>query len=117
MSYGPVQVFSITTMASGATLSSAVDLQKAYNKISLVVPSMASGTDIYLHGSTELAGTYRRINHSPNSVSATAGALFISSSISNCIVPLNNLHVQYVKVELSTAMTATTAAFKLICSD
>lgn len=116
MSYGPVQAFSVS-MASGVTLSSAINLQKAYNKISVVVPSMTSGTDLYFQGSTSESGTYRRINHSPNSVSSTAGAIFLGSAITNCIVPLGNLHVQYLKVEIASAMTSAGAAFEFICSD
>jgi hypothetical protein len=116
MSYGPVQVFSIS-MTCGATLTSYVDLQKAYTKISVVIPSMTSGTDVYFHGAGTAGGAYRRIYHAPNSVSSTAGAQFVSSSITNCIVPLNNVHVRYLKIEHSTAMTAAAASYEIICSD
>jgi hypothetical protein len=104
-------------MACGATLSSYIDLQKAYNKISVVIPTMTSGTDVYFHGAGLATDTFRRINHPPNSVSSTAGAQFISSSITQCVVPLNNVHVQYLKIEHSTAMTAAAASYKIICSD
>jgi hypothetical protein len=116
MSYGPVQVFSIS-MTCGATLSSYVDLQKAYNKITVMVPSMTSTTDIYFQASDEAGGTYRRLFHPPNSVSSTAGALFLSSSITNCVVPLNHVNVRYLKIEHSSAMTAAAASYKIICSD
>lgn len=117
MSYGPVQVFAVS-MASGETLSTAVDLQKAFNKISIVIPTMTSGTDVYLQGcATSTGGTYRRINHAPTTVSSVVGAQFVGSAVTRCIVPFNNVHVRYLKIELSTAMTATTAGFEIICSD
>ena len=117
MGYGPITVFSVS-MACGATATSMIDLQKSYDKISIVVPSMTSGTDIYFQAcATSTGGTFRRINHPPNSVSSTAGAQFLASSITNCIVPLNHVHVRYLKIEHSTAMTAAAASYEIICSN
>lgn len=117
MSYGPVQVFSLASMTSDVTLSTYIDLKKAYNKISLVVPSMTSGTDIYIKGAPTADGTYMRVYHPPSGASSVAGAWFIGSAVTNCIVPMNHVHLQFLKVEFSTAMTAASAMFKFICSD
>lgn len=117
MSYGPVQVFNIATMASDATLSAAIDLSKSFNKLSLVIPSMTSGTDIYIKAAPTLTGTYMRVFHPPSASTSVVGAWFVGSAVTNCIVPINNTNLQFVKVEFSTAMTASTANFKIICSD
>lgn len=116
MSYGNVQAFAVS-MASGGTLTSAVDLGKAYAKISVLIPSMTSGTDVYLQGSNASDGTFRRIYHAPSASTSVVGAQFVGSAVTNCIVPFNNVHVRHIKIEHSTAMTATIAAFQIICSD
>lgn len=119
MSYGPVSVFSVT-MTTGTTLTSSVDLQKAWNRISVAVPTMPSGTDIYFQSAGQAsaaASPYRRLYHPTNSNSSAVGANFLGSSVTNCIVPVNNGHVRYLKVEFTTAMTAAAVAFEIICSD
>lgn len=116
MSYGPVSVFT-TSMASAATYTSAVDLQKAWNKLTLMIPTMASGSDVYVSASESLSGTYRRVFHSPNTNSATVAAVFVTSGVTNCFVPLPNINMQFLKVELSSATTDTPYTFKIICSD
>lgn len=115
MSYGPVQVFA-ASVASGTTFSSMIDLQKAYNKVSLLIPTMSSGTDVYLRGAPTLTGTSRRIYHAPNTVSSVVGAQFVGSAVTQCIVPFNNVHVQFIQVELTTTVTGV-MGFQLLCSD
>lgn len=104
------------TVASGVTLSSGIDLSRAYAKLSLEVPTMASGTDVYLQVSSDNS-TFRRLYHAPVAGTTTPPALVIPSSVTNCIVPVSVAGVRYVKIELSTAMTATSAQFNLIASD
>jgi hypothetical protein len=96
-------------IASGATLSSGIDLGRGYEKVGLAIPTMTSATNVLLKVSDSIDGTYRALY---DSISAKFD---ISSAISNCVIPVN-LAAQFVKVELSTAMTATSANFKLICS-
>lgn len=116
MAYGPIQVFSVT-LASSVTASSAIDLQKSYARISVAIPTMTSGTDVYLQGASTLAGTYRRINHPPNSVSSVVGPQFVSSSVTQAIVPFQHVNTRFIKIELSTAMTAAAATFDVVISD
>lgn len=111
-----VSVFT-ASMASAASVTSAFDLQKAYNKLSVIIPSMASGSDVYILASEELAGTYRRVFHAPTTVSATVGAQFVTSGVTNCIVPFHNVHARYLKVQLSSQTVDTPYTFKIICSD
>lgn len=118
MSHGPVSVYSFPTFVCGATLhTSCIDLNKAWNKLTLVIPSMTSGTDIYLQASPTSDGTFMRVYHPPSGATSVAGAWFLGSAVTNCIVPINNTHLQFLKVEFSTAMTASSAMFKIIASD
>lgn len=113
MSHRPVQAFSVS-LASGLTTTSALDLSKSYQNISIAIPTMTSGTDIYFQGSDTIDGTFRRIYNV--ATSSTPAAVFLNSSITQAVVKLP-LNVQYLKVELSTAMTATAVQFKVLCSD
>lgn len=118
MSGRPVKYFQVT-IASAVTFSSAIDLQQAYNKVSIVLPSMPSGTDVRLHVSETLDGTYRSLFHQPT-VTSAAVSFTIASSISNCVVPIPNLHAQYVKIELSSATTSVGGnayTYSFICAD
>lgn len=116
MSEGPVCAFT-GSMASGVSITGEIDLQKSWNKLSLVVPSMASGSDVYLLASEESGGTYRRVFHQPTNTSATVSAFFVTSGVTNCVVPLSNVNVRYLKVQVSTATTDTPYTFKVICAD
>jgi len=111
----PTQAFTVP-MASAATQSSAIDLQKSFNKLSLVIPTMASGSDITIYGCQTATGTFRQMFHQPTGASAAA-AFSIASSITNCIVPLPNFHVQYLKIGHTTATTDSSYSYVIICSD
>lgn len=114
MTVGAVKPFAIL-IASGVTLSSATDLGGSYKDVAIAIPTMPSGTDVFLRGSDEIDGTFRRLYH-PSKVDSTTPTLIqIDSSITNCIVPVP-FHVRHVKVELTTAMTDSVNTFKLICS-
>ncbi len=113
MSYAPVQAFSVG-IASLVTLSSALDLSKSYRLASIVIPTMTSGTDVYIQGSDTLAGTYRRIYQM--GATSVATAVFVASTVTKCVVGLP-IGCQFVKIELSTAMTATSAQFQILISD
>lgn len=111
MGYGPVKAFTVT-MISGATLLTVpVDLGTSYDAYLIGVPSMPSGTDVYIQGSDAVDGTYRRIYF--NASTSTPSAVQIASSVSNAIVPINAKLPQFVKIELSTAATASTYVFKI----
>lgn len=111
----PVSVYR-TSMASGATSTTAIDLQHSWSRIHLVIPTMTSGGDIYLLASDSLTGTYRRVFHDSNTNSAVVGAHYFTSVVTNCIIPLHNVQLQYLKVELTTAAADQGFTFKFICS-
>jgi hypothetical protein len=118
MSGRPVQVFT-QSIASGVTVSSSIDLGRAFNKITLVVPVMASGTNIGINVAPTLDGTYKRFYHQPT-VTSAAVSFVILSSITNCAIPLPNLHAQYLQIEHSSATTVAGGnayTYYLICSD
>jgi len=114
MSFNPHAIFSVT-IASGVTLSSAITIPICGNHWQIEIPTMTSGTDIYIKGSSD-GTTFRRIYHRPTLATSAVTALLIGSAATNCMVDLDILNYPYVKIELSTAMTATSAAFKVIVS-
>ena len=114
MSFNPHAVYSVT-IASGVTLSSAMTTPICGNHWQLEIPSMTSGTDIYIKASSD-GTTFRRIYHRPTLANSAPTPVLIGSAVSNCMVDLDVLNYPYVKIELSTAMTATSAAFKVVIS-
>lgn len=102
--------------ASSVTLSSAADLQIAYRRVYLKVPTMTSGTDLCLQGSHD-GVTYCRIYHPSVQSSSVQTPLYqIPSSVTQAIVPIPD-GFRYLKVEQISAMTANGAAFVIIASD
>jgi len=114
MSYGRRSVFTVNC-ASGATLTSALDLGSAWQNVYLEVPTMTSGCDIYLRASDASDGTFRRVYTKVNSATV-ANPWYVLSSITQCFVdaPAGFRHI---KVELTTAMTATSVNFKVHCAN
>jgi hypothetical protein len=111
----------VVSMASGVTLSNVIQLGEVYKEVHISIPSMPSGTDIYIQGSC--CGTiYRRVYEKvllgalPNSANIVWTPQYVASSISNCIVDLHH-PFPWMKIEFSTAMTATAPTFSIICSD
>ena len=71
--YGPVQAFS-KSITSGITATSAYDLGgRAFESVYLEVPSMVSGTDFYIQGSSD-GTTFRRVQTSGYRIGTTAVA-------------------------------------------
>lgn len=113
--YNQASAFSVT-LSSGVTLSDQIDLGRGWDNVSLEVPTMTSGTDIYIQAASEDSGTFRRCHHGLTNSLDNPGAINIDSSVTQCFVPLDAVRLRYLKVELSTAMTATAATFKVVCS-
>jgi hypothetical protein len=113
--YNQVPYFSVT-MASGVTLSDAIDLGRGYTRLSLSIPTMTSGTDIFIKACETYGGTYKRFRNRISTGTADPAAMYITSSVTQCFVPLEYVNARFIKIELSTAMTATAATFSLICS-
>ena len=115
MGYNPAPAFTVG-IASGLTLSSQVDLGRGWDHITLEVPTMASGCDIFVQGSNSNSGTFRRFYHRIAEGTDNPTAMNLNSSVTNCLIQLEFVNTRYVKVELSTAMTATSASFAFVCS-
>jgi hypothetical protein len=115
MSYGPAKAFTVTVAAS-ALVTTVADLTKAWANITLEVPSMTSGTELFIQGSSDNT-TFRRIFHPIGSSVANPTAQQIASSVTNCFVPLVNAAVQYLRVELPSGPTSAAHTFKFVCFD
>lgn len=115
MSYKNAMGFtSIASMASGETLTAEVDLTQAFDRVLVGIPTMASGTDILFKVAAKSGDTYRQLYHEPVVDSTTPTKVQINSSVTQAYVPLSILGARYLKVELSTAMTATSAQFDVV---
>lgn len=119
MSHGPRSLFP-TTLASNVTLSSAIDLSRAWKYAHLEVPTMASG-DLYIQGAATLAGTYRRV--AIFQVTTASAASFpdfkIASTTTQRFVPLPQglTGLQFIKVENSSGCTDVVTTYNIVCSD
>ncbi len=107
------KAFSLT-IASGVSLSSALDLGYGWNHVAVSIPTMASGSDINFFAAEAAGGTYRKLYHAPNTASA-AVAYTITSGITNCILPLN-VRAQNMKIQLTTATSDTAYTFYFVCT-
>jgi hypothetical protein len=111
----------VATMAidSGTTLSSEIDLGKPWNLLSLRVPTMTSGTNIFIQGAGTTGGNFDRIYTAAGDSAGdtTPEAWEVDSATCQAIVPFAKPPTRYIKIELSTAMTASSAIFEVICSD
>jgi len=107
----------VATMTSGLTLTSEVDLDQAFDHVLLGIPTMASGTDVRVQVAGESGGTYRNIYLSPQTGGAdaqTAVVYNIDSGITQAYIPVPVQGCQHMKVELTTAMTATSVEFEIV---
>lgn len=105
---------SIASMASGATLSSEIDLTQAYDKVLVGIPTMTSGCNVLFQVSAISGGTYRQLYHEPIVSSTTPTKVSVNSSVTQAYVPLSILGARFIKIELSTAMTATSVRFDVV---
>jgi hypothetical protein len=115
MSYGPYSVFT-RNLASNTTLTSALDLGRAWKNVYLEIPTMTSGTDVYIQAAATLDGTMRRVYQRTNSATAQSNVWIVKSNITQVLVDLP-AGLRYVAVEISTAMTQTSVNFNVHCSD
>lgn len=105
---------SIASMASGETTTAEVDMRQAFDRVLLGIPTMASATNVLIKVAAKSGGTYRQLYHEPVAATTTPPSVSISSAVTQAYVPLTIMGAQYLKVELSTAMTATSAQFDIV---
>ena len=104
-----VQVFTLS-MASATSLSSAMDLDLTPRWATLMVPTMASGSDVKIYASDSLTGTYRQMCY----MGSTAPALYsIASTVTNCAVPFP-AYARFIKIQLSSQTSDTPYTFKIV---
>lgn len=107
-----IKVFDVD-VASSTTLSSAIDLRQGWEKVSLLIPSFSSASDIFVQGATTSNGTYVRVTNQPTAAGDVTD-FRITSGLSSRIIPIPSEY-QHLKIELSTAQTDTTSVFNVIC--
>ncbi len=117
MSYAGQYLAIASTMASGGTSSTEVDLGRPYKNVYLSIPVMASSTNgLRILGSDTSGGTFRVITHaSINSATVATNEYVINSAASSVIVPVP-AGLRFVKVNTAATVDAG-AAFKFICGD
>ena len=115
MSVGVNQVF-YKTLASGATSSSGYDFGRAFQNVYLEIPSMASGSDFYIQGSSD-GTTFRRVMHPPVASSSIQVQTFVIGSAATGRIVQVPAGFRYMKVEVSTALTDTVSTFNFICGN
>lgn len=119
MSQGPRAVYT-TTLASNVTLSSELDLTRAWKTVYIEIPTMASG-DIYIQGAAVTGGTFRRVGifQVTTATAASFPDFKIASTTTQRMVPLPAAvaALQYIKVESSSGCTQVVTTYNLICAD
>lgn len=114
MAHGADSIFSVT-IASGATLSSEINLGRSWARV--YIDPTGAASEVRFQGATESGGTYRQIYlpQSPSTSTVQANAWKVSSAISGGMIEGPG-GIQFMKVE-TTAAVANGATLKLICSD
>lgn len=114
MSYGPVQAFPMV-MVSGASLTPAADVGKAFESVYLEIPTMTSNTALFLQASGDNV-TYRRVQLPLINTSTVGSNDFqILSSVTNRMVQIP-AGFRFWKIE-TTATVDNGCTFKIICRD
>jgi hypothetical protein len=106
--YG-VSVFPVT-IASAGTLSSEIDLGGRWDNTSLIIPTMASNSQIHFQAATTSGGTYRRVY---DKTLGTPADFSVLSGVTSRIVSVP-VGFRYVKVE-TTATMDSGQSFEIIC--
>lgn len=114
MGHGLYKVYTVT-MASGGTLTSEIDLGRAYENVYLQIPAM-SNVQLHFQAAAEAGGTYYRICHPTGAAATPLNPDFgIASAATSRIVPIPNAF-QVFKIE-TTATIDNGAVFKVLCAD
>ena len=110
----------VVTMASGGTLSSEVDLGRAFPTVYVGMPANGPTAECWVQAagrSSAAGGTYRRICHPVVNTSTVAApnAFVIASATSGLQIPLPNGQ-RFLKIETSAAV-ANGCEFEIIVGD
>lgn len=113
---GPATVSYSVSIASAITITGAIDLGEGATNPYLIVPSLATGTSILVHGSLDNS-SFRRITLGPTAASliATDWAIATIAVATQRAVPLP-VGFRYIKVELGTGVTDATSTWKVLAT-
>jgi hypothetical protein len=112
MPVAPFCAFSATA-ASGTTAVS-FDVGGAWDKYTLIIPAMASGTTLAFQVSDTADGTYYPLYHAPTIASAPV-LVQIASGLTAVAVELPNSLGRFFKVERVATPTSTASTFNILC--
>lgn len=119
MSMTPPTVY-VITFPSGATLTSAIDLQRNWKTVYLEYGTFSTAANLFVQGAATSDGTFRRVyNPALNSSTVGINVFTILTAASNGYIPIPN-GFRFMKIELGTFATNGLGApsqFNLICSD
>lgn len=115
MSWGAVTVYSCYA-TSGALSSTSIDFGRAFNRVYLEVPTMASSS-LYIMAAVSAGGTYRRILNPQGTTATVAQSTFTVDSAATLVMVPIPAGFRYLKVELSSGCTDVTTTFNFVCSD
>lgn len=111
MAFTP-QVYTFSTMATGASITPTLQMPGNYLYFYLVVPTMtaySASTPIYIKMAATSAGPfYRFVNVESNTSTVGTNDFSIVSSVSQRMINITNLSCQFIQLEISG--TATTPA-------
>jgi len=110
---GPISVFSVN-LNTATTYTSAIDLGGSYRNIGLSIPAIASG-NVRVQVSDKIDGTFKPLYLEPVAGTTTPKLLDIVSTVCNCVVPIK-VPAQFIKLEISTITSDSSAAFQVMCS-
>ncbi len=116
MGHGFQTVFTVT-MASGGSLTSAIDLQRGFPSVYIQISSTPSGSEYRFRASDTLAGVYSTVYH-PSLNSSTVGVnpYVIPSSVTGVLIPIPAGGFRFLKIYATAAMD-NGAVYKLYCGD
>ena len=104
-------VYTTVTVASGQTVSSAVDIGK-YDIVGLITPSTFDGTTVTISAATTLDGTYY-----PVAASNSASTAYTITTTASIFTPISNLitaGLRYVKLTCGSSQTTTATDLVLV---
>lgn len=120
MAYGPAKVFSAVVVASGASTSSALNLAKVYERLSVKVGSMSTAMVTQLQASVDGGTTYQDVYTMVNSAVTQVNALRIGNSMAanGGIVPLPVGALPYSNIRfVLTGVVSGGVSFTVIAND
>lgn len=111
----PVSVFAQTMACNVTSASSPVTFPVGVKKISVYLPSAASGADVRFLVSYDGGTSYANLKYAATSGTVAVGSVLIGSAITNAVVPVPELQGQtHVKAEYTTAVVSTSGTFRYI---